>query len=154
LVSIRGGKSGIALSAILQQQNLVREDQVAIHRDYQRQNGLAVKVPYFDITCKYCGGHRVIRYGHYRNIQRFFCKDCRRKFADNDALPNMQTPVDQIGGAIGMFYEGQSLNKVCRLLTQIYHSYPSDSTVYRWVARFTKRAINEARDYKLDVGDV
>lgn len=127
---------------------------MAIHRGYQRQNGFAVRVPYFDVICKFCGSRNVIKYGHYRNIQRFFCKDCNRKFADNDALPNMQTPVDQIGAAISMFYEGQSLNKVCRLLTQIYRSYPSDSTVYRWVAKFTKRAVNEAKDYKLDVGDV
>jgi len=127
---------------------------MAIYKDYTRINGYATKVPYFDIACKFCGSRNVIRYGHYRNIQRFFCKDCKRKFADNDALPNMQTPIDQIGAAIGMYYEGQSLNKVCRLLTQIYHSYPSDSTVYRWIAKFTKQAVNEAKDYKLDVGDV
>lgn len=66
----------------------------------------------------------------------------------------MQYPVDQVGTAIGMYYEGQSLNSICRLLTQIYHSYPSDSTVYRWVARFTKRAVKDAGSYKPDVGDV
>ena len=127
---------------------------MTVYKDYTRINGYVTKVPYFDIACKFCGSRNVIKYGHYRNIQRFFCKDCKRKFADNDSLPNMQTPIDQIGAAIGMYYEGQSLNKVCRLLTQIYHSYPSDSTVYRWIAKFTKQAVNEARDYKLDVGDV
>jgi transposase-like protein len=66
----------------------------------------------------------------------------------------MKTPIDQVGAAIGMYYEGQSLNKVCRLLNQIYHSYPSDSTVYRWVVRFTKRAVNEAENYKPNVGDL
>lgn len=127
---------------------------MGIYKEYKTVNGMQTRVPYFDIVCKFCGSRNVIKYGHYRNIQRFFCKDCKRKFADNDALPNMQTPIDQIGTAIGMYYEGQSLNKVCRLLTQIYHSYPSDSTVYRWIAKFTKRAISEARDYKLDVGNV
>jgi len=127
---------------------------MGIYKEYRTVNGIQTKVPYFDIVCKFCGSRNVIKYGHYRNIQRFFCKDCKRKFADNDALPNMQTPIDQIGAAIGMYYEGQSLNKVCRLLTQIYHSYPSDSTVYRWIAKFTKQAVNEAKDYKLDVGDV
>jgi putative transposase len=127
---------------------------MAAHKDYTRINGYATKVPYFDVTCKYCGGHNVIKYGHYRGMQRFFCKDCKRKFADNDALPDMKTPIDQVGAALGMFYEGQSLNKVCRLLNQIYHSYPSDSTVYRWVVRFTKRAVGEAEKYKPNVGDV
>jgi len=66
----------------------------------------------------------------------------------------MQTPVEQIGSAIGMFYEGQSLNSITRLITQIYGSYPSDSTIYRWVSRFTKRAVKELKDYKPDVGSV
>lgn len=125
-----------------------------MHKEYQRQNGLTVKVPYFDITCKYCGSHNVIKYGTFRGRQRFWCKDCKRKFADNDALPNMQTPIEQVGTAIGMFYEGQSLSSVTRLLTQIYHSYPSDSTVYRWISRFTKQAVAQARSYKPDVGDI
>jgi len=127
---------------------------MAMYKDYTQINGYATKVPYFNITCKFCGSRNVIRYGHYRGIQRFLCKDCGRKFADNDALPSMQTPIDQVGTAIGMYYEGQSLNSICRLMAQIYHSYPSDSTVYRWIAKFTKRAINETRDCKLNVGDV
>jgi len=127
---------------------------MSITREYRRVNGHAIKAPYFDISCKYCGGYNIIKYGTFRGRQRFWCKDCKRKFADNDALPNMKTPIDQVGTAIGMYYEGQSLNSICRLLTQIYHSYPSDSTVYRWIAKFTKQAVNEARDYKLDVGNV
>jgi putative transposase len=127
---------------------------MGIYREYAKVNGVQARVPYFDITCKYCGSHNVIKYGHFRGMQRFFCKDCKRKFADNDALPNMQTPVEQIGSAISMFYEGQSLNSVTRLLAQIYNSYPSDSTVYRWISRFTRQAIDEAKAYKPDVGDV
>ncbi len=127
---------------------------MTVSKEYQRLNGYAVKVPFFDVTCKYCGGHNVIKYGTFRGRQRFWCKDCKRKFADNDALPEMQTPADQIGTAIGMYYEGQSLNSVCRLLTLIYSSYPSDSTIYRWLVKFTKQAVKEARDYKPDVGDI
>ena len=119
-----------------------------------KPDGTPARVPTFDVTCKYCGSHNVIRYGHFRGVQRFWCKQCRRKFADNDALPNMQTPVEQVGAAIGMFYEGQSLNSVRRMLTQIYGSYPSDSTVYRWVSRFSKRAGKRVADLKPDVGDV
>jgi len=127
---------------------------MGMYREYTRMNGVQARVPYFDIVCKYCGSRNVIKYGHFRGMQRFFCKNCKRKFADNDALPNMQTPIEQVGTAIGMYYEGQSLNSITRLLTQIYHSYPSDSTVYRWISRFTKQAIGEAKTYKPDVGDV
>ncbi|MFC1899980.1 IS6 family transposase [Chloroflexota bacterium] len=127
---------------------------MAIYRDYLRAKGATMKVPYIDITCKYCGGHNVTKYGTFRGRQRFWCKDCKRKFVDNDALPNMQTPIDQVGAAVSMFYEGQSLNSIRRLLTQIYHSYPSDSTIYRWVSKFTKKAIKQGQDYTPQVGDV
>lgn len=64
------------------------------------------KMPYLSVVCKYCGSRNIIKWGQYHGIQRFFCKDCKRKFADNMALPNMQTPIDQVGSALGMFYEG------------------------------------------------
>lgn len=126
---------------------------MAVYQDYQTVGGQLAKVPYFDVTCKYCGSRRVIKYGHYGGVQRFFCNDCKRKFADNDAPPDMKTPIEQVGTAIGMYYEGQSLNSIRRLLTQIYHSYPSDSTIYRWLVKFTKQAVDEAEDLKPSVGD-
>jgi len=66
----------------------------------------------------------------------------------------MQVPVEQVGTAVGMFYEGQSLNSITRLITQIYSSYPSDSTIYRWVSKFTKRAVKDLENYKPVVGSV
>jgi len=128
--------------------------EVNMYKSYPRLDNILVKAPYVPITCKHCGSHNVIRYGTYNGNQRFWCKDCKRKFADNDALPEMQTPIEQIGAAIGMFYEGQSLNSITRLLTQIYGSYPSDSTIYRWVSRFTNRAVKDLKEYKPDVGSV
>lgn len=126
---------------------------MTISKEYQHNNGVTTKVPYYDVACKFCGSKNVIKWGTFRGIQRFWCKECQRKFADNDALPNMQTPIEQIGSAVGMYYEGQSLNSARRLIAQIYNSHPSDSSVYRWVTRFTEQAIDETKDYKPDVGD-
>lgn len=126
---------------------------MAIYKTYTKLNGISAKVPYMDITCKYCGSRNVIKYGKFRGVQRFFCKDCKRKFADNDALPEMQTPTEQVGAALSMYYEGHSLNKVRRLLSQIYNSYPSDSSIYRWLVRFTKQAVREVKEYQPKVGD-
>jgi putative transposase len=125
-----------------------------MYKSYPHLGDVTIKAPYVTITCKYCGGHNVIRWGTYKGNQRFWCKDCKRKFADNDALPDMQTPVDQIGTAVGMFYEGQSLNSITRLMTQVYGSYPSDSTIYRWVSGFTQKAVKDLEKYKPDVGSV
>ena len=53
-----------------------------------------------------------------------------------------------------MYYEGMSLNAIRRHLQQMHHNYPSDSTVYEWIDRFTRVAVDKAREYKPDVGDV
>ena len=97
--------------------------------------------------CKYCGSRQIVRYGHYRGIQRWWCKDCKRKFVHNEALPRMKTPIIQVASALSMFYEGMSLHGIRRNLEQTYRSYPSNSTIYEWVIRFTKQAVKLAKDY-------
>lgn len=111
-----------------------------------------MKVKYEDVVCKFCGSHNISSYGSYKGVPRWWCKDCKRKFVDNDALPGMRTPIVQIADALSMFYEGLSLNGIRRNLQQAYNNYPSDSTVYEWVVRFTKLAISQTKDYKAKVG--
>lgn len=104
--------------------------------------------------CKYCGSRRIVRYGHYQGVQRWWCKDCRRKFVHNEALPKMKTPIIQVASALSMFYEGMSLHGIRRNLEQTYRNYPSTSTIYEWITRFTKVAIASAKDYKPNVGNL
>lgn len=56
--------------------------------------------------------------------------------------------------AVSMFYEGLSLNAIRRQMNQSYGIYPSDSTVYEWVVRFTKTAVRTADGYTPRVGRV
>jgi transposase-like protein len=65
----------------------------------------------------------------------------------------MKTPKEQVAAALAMYYEGESLNGIRRNLQQIYGNYPSDSTVYEWIDRFSRIAVNEAKQYKPKVGD-
>jgi transposase-like protein len=105
-------------------------------------------------TCKFCGSRHIVRYGHYRMVQRWWCKDCRRKFVHNEALPGMRVPAIQVASALSMYYEGMSLHGIRRNLEQTYGNRPSNSTIYEWVIKFTKQAIKIAEDYKPEVGDV
>ena len=105
-------------------------------------------------VCKYCQSENVIKYGLYKDVQRYFCKDCKRKFAGIDTIPKMQYPTHQVADALNMYYEGMSLNDIRRNLIQQHNSYISDATAYNWVNRFSKLAIIEAGKYKPDVGSV
>ena len=112
----------------------------------QRELGMMPK-------CKYCGSENVVRYGTHNGVQYWWCKDCKRKYADNEALPKMQTPVDQVAAALSMYYGGMSINAIRRHLEQHYDNKPSDSTVYGWIVRFSQLAVNAVRDCQPDVGD-
>ncbi len=106
------------------------------------------------ISCKYCGSNNIVKYGMHNDVQYLWCKDCERKFAANDALPSMRTPVGQIASAIQLFYEGSSINDIRKHLRQTYNNYPSESTVYEWVTKFTKEAIGRMSHIKPNVGYV
>jgi len=107
-----------------------------------------------DFRCKSCGSQNIVKYGTSGGIQYWWCKDCKRKFADNDALPEMKTPTKQVASALSMYYRGVSIDDIRTHLEQQYGNYPSDSTVYEWVTRFSNEATRKAREYTPNVGDV
>ena len=106
--------------------------------------------------CKYCGlSDEVVRFGRSRNDeQRYWCKKCKRAFLDNDALPRMRVSVRQLGNILGEYYRGMSLKSIGRQFEQQHEVLPSRSSIYRWLLKFTNIAVNEAKTYKPNVGDV
>jgi len=101
-----------------------------------------------DIICKFCGsGKHIVRYGTYKGIQRYFCRNCERKFSDTDSPEKMRYPSVQISSAITMFYEGMSESMIQRHLQQVYGTKPSTGTIHEWIVKYTKQAINKLDRY-------
>lgn len=114
-----------------------------------------IETAHITIVCKNCGSADVVRYGvSGGGVQRYWCKRCQKKFVANNALPGMRYPPEQIASAMNMFYEGLSLNAVRRQLQHEHNVYPSDSTVYEWVVRFTRQAVEPLERLSLQTGDV
>jgi putative transposase len=107
-----------------------------------------------DFKCKYCGSKNLWLYGKYKGKQLFFCRDCKRKFTGNFALPKMRSPVSHVGDALQSYFSGMSLNEVKQNMEQQYNYSPSVSTIYRWLDRFIKQANYKVRDIKPNVGDI
>jgi len=104
------------------------------------------------MNCKYCQSDNVIKYGKYKAVQYYYCKDCKHKFTSLDTIPKMQYSTSKIASALNMYYEGMSLKEIRRNIIQQHNDYISDATIYNWVRRFSKLAIMEAGKYKPDVG--
>jgi transposase-like protein len=106
-----------------------------------------------DIQCKYCNSPSIVKFGTFEGVQRYWCKDCQRKFADNQALPKMKTPTRAVSSALSCYFGGMPLDAIQRHLNQQYGIYMSESGIYNWVVRFAKEAVEKARAFKPIVGD-
>lgn len=106
------------------------------------------------VKCKYCGGSDVVKFGTYHGSQRWWCKDCKRKFVDADTLQKMKTPIPVIATALSCYYGGMSLDEVARHIEQHHGIDLTDAGVYNWIVRFTRDALRLTKDYIPNVGKV
>ncbi len=101
-----------------------------------------------NVVCKYCGSENVIKYGKYKDVQYYYCKDCYSKFKDNENLFHMKTPANQVTSALSMYYEGMSIKAISRNLKQEFGNMPSTATIYEWIQKYTQYATDSIRGYK------
>jgi putative transposase len=104
-------------------------------------------------NCKYCGSANVVKFGTFNGVQRYWCKSCHRKFADNRALPKMKTDVNIISAALSCYFGGMPLDAIQRHLEQQYRHYYSEMGIYNWIMRFAKEAVERTKDFHPIVGD-
>lgn len=108
----------------------------------------------FEARCKYCGSSHVVKNGKSRKgIQNWLCRNCGKGFVNSKALPRMKSPISHVSSAVYLYYTGSSLNEIRRHIEQQHGILPSDATIYNWVTRFSKIAINEAQKHIPNVGD-
>ena len=104
------------------------------------------------IKCKFCNSTALVKNGHRKGIQYWTCKECGKSFVNDNALPKMKYPINIIADAVYDYYSGVSLNKIRKGIDQKANLSPSTSTIYEWVKRLTNIGINEANNYKPEVG--
>ena len=105
------------------------------------------------VNCKYCNSLKIVRYGTFQGMQRYFCNDCRRKFADNDALPKMKTPVWIISLSLNCYYNGMPLAAIQKEINLRHGAYYAQSTIYNWIMRFSEEAVKQATPMPTVSGD-
>jgi putative transposase len=105
-------------------------------------------------NCKYCGSSNIIKFGTFQGVQRYWCKDCQRKFTELDTLPKMKTPINEIGSVLNMYYGGMPIDAIQAQLNLEHGKYLSEPAIYKWIVRFTKEAIVKAKDFKPKVGNI
>jgi hypothetical protein len=85
--------------------------------------------------CKYCGGNHISRYGTVKEVRRYFCFDCKRKFTSKDNLFHMKVPRLFVEIAQSLWADNLPYREIAQYLEEHYGYSPSVSSIHRWVRR-------------------
>jgi len=92
-------------------------------------------------SCPYCNSGAVVRYGSYKNVQRYWCKSCARKFRAGAAGCRMRTPPQAIGTALELFYGGLDPAQIREKLDHQFACRPTKKSIFKWVYKYTAEAV-------------
>jgi len=82
-----------------------------------------------------CGSIRVVKFGHANGKQIFKCRDCGRKFRESLLRKSRYTP-ETIALTLDLYFSGDSLTKIARILNNHLDMHIGKATVYRWIQRY------------------
>ena len=91
--------------------------------------------------CKYCDSGNLIKRGFRKNktgnIQKYQCKDCKKRFALNVGFEAMRYDDTIITGALQIYFSGISVRKIADHY-EMLGTDVSYKTIYNWVVKYSK----------------
>jgi transposase-like protein len=94
------------------------------------------------IKCKHCSGKNFLKKGfrkteHRGKIQKYFCKDCKKFFTNDDGFYRMRNKPEIITMSIDMYVSNLSSRKMRNQLKRHLSHKVSHVSVLDWVRRYT-----------------
>jgi transposase-like protein/DNA-directed RNA polymerase subunit RPC12/RpoP len=97
------------------------------------------------LDCERCRSRRVVRDGRRPArggfLQRYRCQSCGARFTGREGFQRRRTAVEQIAIALDLHFRGLSIRRVADHLAQVYGTSVAPSTVYDWIASYSRRAV-------------
>ena len=102
---------------------------------------------YKNLSCSFCNSQNIKKRGlrHTKNrgnIQRYFCKDCKKHFVINDGFYRMRNSENKITLCLDLFFRGISTRSIQKHLQAFYHQNSSWVSIYEWIIKYSN-LINE-----------
>lgn len=107
--------------------------------------------------CPYCESVKVIKKGLRKtenrgSVQRFYCKDCKRRFVDNSAFYRMRNSPRKITLCLDLFFRGISTRKTQEHLEAFYPHNSTHKSIYKWVIKYSNLISNFTDTLKPTLG--
>ena len=89
--------------------------------------------------CFFCGSSNIVKVGIRHNkhddIQKLYCKECRRYFTFNIGFEKMKHNLQAITTAIQLYFNGESLRNTQKSL-RLLGVNVSHQTIYNWIKKY------------------
>jgi len=95
------------------------------------------------VCCSKCKSHHIKKDGKRKTenrglIQRYRCKECNYRFVEDDGFFRMRNSEKKITLCLDLFYRGVSTRKVQEHLQAFYPHNSHNTTIYRWVVKYSE----------------
>jgi len=106
----------------------------------EKEGEIVCKIESPSLVCKFCGSENVVKRG-YRStqrgkIQRFFCKDCEKKFIVDEGFEKMKATPETVTVALDLYFKGISMRAIVDHLKQFYDVEVSHVAIYKWIRKY------------------
>ena len=107
-------------------------------------------------SCLFCYSKNVVKHGILHNksgdIQRFSCKDCKKRFTRNIGFEGLKVNPQMVTSALQLYFSGESLRNVQKFL-KMQGVKVSHVTIYRWIGKYVSLMQKYLDDITPQVGD-
>ena len=107
--------------------------------------------------CPYCHKDNITKRGYIKTKirgkrQRYFCKNCNKKFIPQDAFYRMRNSPQKITCALDLFFRGLSTRGVQEHFKAFFPHNSDHSTILRWIRKYALMISNYTNKLKLQTG--
>lgn len=97
-----------------------------------------------ETRCPNCNGINIVRRGQRETenrglIQRYGCKDCKKRFIENDGFWKMKNGSQKVTLCLDLFYKGVSTRQIQSHLKSFYPHNASWVSIYKWIVKYSKQ---------------
>jgi len=119
---------------------LVIELSLRLRQEARERNQVVIEEVGTD-KCPQCHSEKIVKHGirHNKNfeLQRYSCKDCKKRFTFNLGFEKITVNPKIVTSALQLYFTGESLRSVQKFLklqgVNVVHS-----TIYKWIKKYTK----------------
>jgi transposase-like protein len=106
--------------------------------------------------CVWCDSKKYVKNGTIKSSgrNRYLCRSCNRTFVAGRDFRKFKGNGQIITACLDLYFKGVSLRKIKDHLKQFYSFEIDHSTIYRWVARFTKIINSNVNDLRPQTSSV